>query len=184
MRQSALDVFALLDHLNIERCKVIGMSGGGMTSLRMATQAPHRIQALVLISATTHFPEQARVLMRGTTEESQTEDSWAMMRGLRRHGDEQIWALWRVGRSFAESQNDMAFTAETLSSITAPTLIVHGDRGPLFPLDIAISMHDAIPKSWLWVVPNGGHLSLVAEGLSDPFVVTATSFLRGDWPSP
>jgi pimeloyl-ACP methyl ester carboxylesterase len=122
--------------------------------------------------------------MRGTTEESQTEDSWAMMRGLHHHGDEQIRALWRVARGFAESQDDMAFTAQTLSAITAPTLIVHGDRDPLFSLDIAFSMHDAIPTSWLWVVPNGGHLSLVAEGLSDQFVVTATTFLRGDWPSP
>jgi pimeloyl-ACP methyl ester carboxylesterase len=184
MRQSALDVFALLDHLSIEHCKVIGMSGGGMTSLHMATQAPHRVQALILISATTHFPEQARNLMRGTTEASQTEASWATMRALHHHGDEQIRALWRIGRGFAESQDDMAFTPRSLSSITAPTLIVHGDRDPLFPLDIAFSMHDAIQTSWLWVVPNGGHLSLVAEGLSDQFVATATTFLRGDWPSP
>ena len=183
MRQSALDIFALLDHLHIERCRAIGMSGGGMTLLHMATQAPHRVQAAVLISATTHFPEQARTLMRGTTEEAQTEDSWTMMRTSHHHGDEQIRAIWRVAQGFAQSKDDMAFTAKTLASITAPTLVVHGDRDPFFPLDIALSIHDAIPASWLWVVPNGGHLSLVAEGLSDQFVVTATAFLRGDWPS-
>ena len=183
MRQSALDTFALLDHLNIERFRAIGMSGGGMTLLHMATQAPHRVQAAVLISATTHFPEQTRTLMRGTTEEAQTEDSWTMMRTLHHHGDEQIRAIWRVAQGFAQSKDDMAFTAKTLASITAPTLVVHGDRDPFFPLDIALSIHDAIPASWLWVVPNGGHLSLVAEGLSDQFVVTATAFLRGDWPS-
>ncbi|MCH7749232.1 MAG: alpha/beta hydrolase [Acidobacteria bacterium] len=33
MRQSAQDVFALRDHLGIERFKAIGMSGGGMTLL-------------------------------------------------------------------------------------------------------------------------------------------------------
>jgi len=183
VRQSALDIFALLDHLNIERFRAIGMSGGGMTLLHMATQAPHRVQAAVLISATTHFPEQARTLMRGTTEEAQTEDGWTLMRTLHHHGDEQIRALWRVAQGFAESQDDMAFTAKDLASITAPTLVVHGDRDPFFSLDIALSIHDAIPASWLWVVPNGGHMSLVAEGLSDQFVVTATAFLRGDWPS-
>jgi pimeloyl-ACP methyl ester carboxylesterase len=181
MRQSALDIFALLDHLGIGRFRAIGMSGGGMTLLHMATQQPDRVQALGLVSATTHFPEPARILMRGTTEETQTETTWAMMRGLHRHGDDQIRALWRVGRGFADSHDDMSFTAETLATITAPTLIVHGDRDPFFPLDIALSMHAAIPTSWLWVVPNGGHLSLVAEGLSGQFIATATAFLRGDW---
>jgi pimeloyl-ACP methyl ester carboxylesterase len=181
MRQSALDIFALLDHLGIGRFRAIGMSGGGMTLLHMATQQPDRVQALALISATTHFPEPARILMRGTTEEAQTEATWTMMRGLHRRGDDQIRALWRVARGFADSHDDMAFTAETLSTITAPTLIVHGDRDPFFPLGIALSIHNAIPTSWLWVVPNGGHLSLVAEGLSDQFVATARAFLRGDW---
>jgi len=111
-RQSALDIFALLDHLNIERFRAISMSGGGMILLHRATQAPHRVQTLVLISATTHFPKQARTLMRGTTEEAQTEDGWTMMRTLHRHGDAQVRALWRLARGFAESQDDMAFTAK------------------------------------------------------------------------
>ncbi|MDA1092034.1 MAG: alpha/beta hydrolase [Acidobacteria bacterium] len=181
MRQSALDIFALLDELGVGRFRAIGMSGGGMTLLHMATQQPDRVHAMGLISATSHFPAQARTLMRGTTEESQTEEMWSMMRGVHRHGDDQIRALWRVARGFADSHDDMAFTAETLATITAPTLIVHGDRDPFFPVDIALSMHAAIPRSWLWVVPNGGHLSLVAEGLSDQFVATAAAFLRGDW---
>ncbi len=121
---------------------------------------------------------------RGTTEEAQTEGSWDMMRKLHRHGDEQIRALWRVARGFADSHDDMAFTPDELSDITAPTLIVHGDRDPFFPLEIALSMHAAIPTSWLWVVPNGGHLSIVAEGLSDLFVTTAGAFLRGEWQPP
>ena len=181
MRQSALDIIALLDHLGIERVKAIGMSGGGMTLLHLVTQQPDRVEALVLISATTHFPEQARTLMRSTTEDAQTEDSWDMMRKLQRHGDEQIRALWRVARRFADNHDDMAFTPDALSVITARTLIVHGDRDPFFPLETALSMHGAIPTSWLWVVPNGGHLSLVAEGLSDQFVATASAFLRGAW---
>ena len=184
MCQSALDIIALLDHLGIERVKAIGMSGGGMTLLHLATQQPDRVEALVLISATTHFPEQARTLTRSTTEEAQTEDSWDMMRTLHRRGDEQIRALWRVARGFADNHDDMAFTPDALSGVAAPTLVVHGDRDPFFPLEIALSMHAAIPTSWLWVVPNGGHLNLVAEGLSDQFVATASTFLRGDWTQP
>ena len=89
-----------------------------------------------------------------------------------------------MARGFADSHDDMAFTPDALSGVAAPTLIVHGVRDPFFPLEIALSMHAAIPTSWLWVVPNGGHLSLVAEGLSDQFVATASTFLRGDWTQP
>src|SRR5881397_1768679 len=54
-RQCALDIFALLDHLGIERFKAIGLSGGGNTLLHMATQQPVRIVAMVLVSATSYY---------------------------------------------------------------------------------------------------------------------------------
>ena len=181
MRQSAVDVFALLDHLGVARFSAIGMSGGGMTLLHMATQQPDRVERLVLVSATTHFPAQARTLMTGMTEETRPENEWTMMRQLHTHGDDQIRALWRMGRELANSYDDMSFTAPSLARITAPTLIVHGDRDPLFPVGIAMDMYEAIPRAWLWVVPTGGHLSIVAENLTEQFIATASAFLRGDW---
>src|SRR5690349_9982219 len=50
-KQSALDVFALLDHLGIDRVKVIGLSGGGISALHMATVQPSRVAAMIAISA-------------------------------------------------------------------------------------------------------------------------------------
>src|SRR5260370_38956737 len=63
-RQSALDVFAMLDHLGIEKFKAIGMSLGAKTLLHVATQQPARVEAMVLVSATPYFPAQARAIMR------------------------------------------------------------------------------------------------------------------------
>ena len=56
-----------------------------------------------------------------------------------------------------DSYDDMTFTPPYLSTITARTLIVHGDRDPLYPVNLAFEMYAAIPRSYLWVVPNGGH---------------------------
>ena len=71
-RQCAPDTIALLDHLGIDRCKAIGLSMGGNILLHMATMQPDRIEAMVVVSATMHFPEQARAIMRQVRVENQS----------------------------------------------------------------------------------------------------------------
>ncbi len=92
-RQSAADVFALLDHLQIDKFKAMGMSSGGMTLVHMATHRPERVEAMVLIGATSHFPEQAREIFRGWID-SRTEQDWETMRRRHKFGDQQIESLW------------------------------------------------------------------------------------------
>ena len=41
-------------------------------------------------------------------------------------------------------------------------------------------MYAAIPRSYLWVVPNGGH-GPVFGALAERFVETSLAFLRGEW---
>jgi pimeloyl-ACP methyl ester carboxylesterase len=70
-RQCALDTLALLDHLGIARCRAIGVSMGGNSLLHMATLQPQRIEAMVMVSATVDFPEQARRIMAAVPVENQ-----------------------------------------------------------------------------------------------------------------
>jgi pimeloyl-ACP methyl ester carboxylesterase len=179
-RQSALDIFALIDRLQIARFRGIGVSGGAKTLLHMATQQPNRIEDLVLVSAAPYFPEQARTIMRQMTIENQPEAEWPVMRQRHKYGDDQIRALWMQGNAFKDSYDDMNFTPPYLSQITARTLIVHGDRDPLYPAEIALEMYNSIPRSYLWIIPNGGH-SPIFGNMAVPFAETAMSFLRGDW---
>ncbi len=53
-----------------------------------------------------------------------------------------------------------------LSSITAPTSIVHGDQDPVYPLRHAEALAAAIPGAVLHVVPGMGH-SLTSPGLPE-----------------
>ncbi len=179
-RQSALDVFALLDYLAINRFKAIGMSGGGNTLLHMATQEPERVTALVLVSAVSYYPEQARAFMRAYTMDNFTDDEWRMLRQRHQHGDEQIRALFRQGRAFADDYQDMNFIPPYLATITARTLIVSGDRDPLVPVSIAVDLFNAIPHSYLCIIPNGEHLPVFHER-RETFIRTVVPFLRGDW---
>jgi pimeloyl-ACP methyl ester carboxylesterase len=179
-RQSAQDVFALLDHLEIERFKAIGLSAGGNTLLHMATQQPARVEAMVLVSATSYFPMQARAVMSQFTADTLTDENWKLLRQRHTQGDEQIRALWRQGNAFKDSYRDMNFTPPYLSTISARTLIVDGDRDRFYPPDIAIQMYTAIPRSYLWIIPNGGHGDIFG-GTMKPFLETASAFLAGDW---
>src|SRR5262245_31219178 len=67
-RQIAADTFALLDHLQIDRVKAIGVSGGGLALLHMATLQRARIDAMVVVSAPPYFPAQARAIQAQLTE--------------------------------------------------------------------------------------------------------------------
>ena len=114
--------------------------------------------------------------MRTMTDESRTEAEWNEMRGRHPLGDDQIRALWRHAREFAVDETDMNFDSAMLSRITARTMIVHGDRDPLYPVEQAVGLYRSIPGSSLWVVPNGGHGPIFGEQAA-AFVKTAAAFL-------
>jgi pimeloyl-ACP methyl ester carboxylesterase len=175
-KQSALDVFALLDHLRIDHVKVIGLSGGGISALHMATIQPARVTAMVVISAPPAFPEQARAIQRGFSAAMMSEADLARMHQRHQRPGQFDTLLSQVRRM--PDGNDPNFTRQDLAAITAETLIVFGDRDPLYPVSIACDLRAAIPKSWLWVVPNGGHGPVFGRE-SPLFVETALAFLSG-----
>jgi pimeloyl-ACP methyl ester carboxylesterase len=179
-RQLALDTMALLDRLEIDRVQAIGMSMGAKTLLHMATQQPDRVEAMVLVSATPYFPESTRLIMRTVASAAHSEAEWAQMREWHVHGDAQIKALREMPDQLANDYEDMSFTPPRLGQIRARTLIVHGDRDPLYPVSLAMELHASIRGSYLWVVPNGGHGPIFGD-LSPQFVRTALGFLSGGW---
>ena len=83
-------------------------------------------------------------------------------------------------RRFAESYDDVTFTPPYLGTISAETLIVFGDRDPLYPVSLACEMYRAIPRSHLWVVPHGGHGPVFGDA-APRFVETSLAFLGGAW---
>ena len=176
--QAAKDVFALLDRLGLQRVKAIGLSMGAKTLLHMATQQPDRLDAIVLVSATPYFPAQARVAMAHLSVDAFSEAEWAMQRQRHVHGDDQIRMLYEQMRGLKDSHDDMAFTPPLLATITARTLVVHGDRDPLYPVELAMELYRSIPSSALWVVPDGGHGPIFGEQ-APGFVATAMRFLSG-----
>ncbi len=176
-RQSALDVYALLDQLGVKRFKAMGISTGGMTLLHMATQQRDRIEAMVLIGATSSFPEQARAIMRVAAGDSIPPPIRQRYSECATRGDPQIRELVAQFGRFKDSYDDMNFTPPFLGTIKTRTLIVHGDRDQFFPVSIPVEMYRAIPGAALWIVPEGGHVPIFGAHLRE-FEEVALNFLR------
>jgi pimeloyl-ACP methyl ester carboxylesterase len=175
--EAAMDMLALLDHLGIATVNGVGISGGGNILLHMATKQPHRVKAMVLVSATPYFPAQARAIMRqyATSVGPEQRDH---LRRIHSAGDAQVELLLASTASFAESYHDLNFTPPLLSTITARTLIVQGDRDPLYPVELSLEMAKAIPNSSLWIIPGSGHGPVVGEKWPE-FLKAAGRFLSG-----
>lgn len=173
---AAADLIALLDSLRIDRFSGVGISCGGNVLLHVATKHPARVKSMVVVSATPYFPAQARAIMRsyaGALPEQERE------RLRQRHpgGDAQIKALLESTAAFADSYDDLNITSAVLGTIRARTLIVQGDRDPLYPVELSVEMAQAIANARLWIIPNEGHGPVLGARWSE-FISTAAAFLR------
>jgi pimeloyl-ACP methyl ester carboxylesterase len=176
-REAASDVFLLLEKLGVGHFSAMGISSGGMTLLHMATSQPKRIDSMVLISATSYFPDQARAILRGASFGNMPQQVQEMYRECAKRGDAQIRQLITQFNALHKNYDDMNFTAQSLSTITARTLVVHGDRDRFFSVEIPVSIYRSIPDAALWIIPGGDHVPIYDSTV--PFTSTAMRFLDG-----
>jgi pimeloyl-ACP methyl ester carboxylesterase len=170
----------LVDHLGLQTIKAIGLSGGGITLLHLATIRPSLLESMIVISAPLTFPERARAIQRHYSPAAVGDAEMARMRQRHRQGESQIEQLFAMVRALADDREDVNFTPEQLARISAKTLIVFGDRDFLYPVSAAFELHRAIKGSYLWVVPNGAHGPVFGDAAPE-FVRVALQFLRGGW---
>ncbi len=174
--EAATHVLQLLKKLGIETCMAMGMSTGSMVLMHMATQNPDCLRAMVLISVTTHFPEQARNIMRRASFQTMPADVVTMYKTCAKHGDVQIQKLIESFNALHNNYHDMNFSPQTLATIHAPTLLIHGENDHFFSTEIAENIHQALPNSELWVIAGGEHVPIYNCGAE--FTNRAIRFLQ------
>ena len=60
---------------------------------------------------------------------------------------------------------------------------MHGERDWCYPISMAIEMYEAIPNSYIWVVPNGNHVpfldnnSNLIDKSAETFIYITLDFL-------
>lgn len=192
--QMAVDVFALMDSLRIERFVLGGLSLGGYVSFACMRLAPQRIQGLILADtkAEADTPEQ-REAREATAQFTLAHDAGAL---LNRDTPRLFWEQTisrrpdtvREARHIA-SENSAAGVAAVargmalrpdsgplLFSIRCPALIIVGEHDAITPPDVARAMSERISGSTLEVIPEAGHLSNLEN--PDAFTTALTRYLE------
>jgi pimeloyl-ACP methyl ester carboxylesterase len=155
------DIAALLNSLGLRRVRAIGLSAGGMVLLHLAAREPDRISSMVLVGTAQRIPDQTRAIARGMTMGTLAGPARELWQSCAVRGENQMRGLVDRFRSFVgNNTDDVNFSAARLSTIRARTLIVHGDRDRLFPVEIPFEMYRGIPNSELWIVPGGDHIPI------------------------
>ena len=171
------DVTALLDHLEIRRAHIGGLSLGGYTALAVARLAPDRVNGMVL--ADTKAPPDsaearaARDRLIVTLDAGGTDAVAAEM--LPRlvgatTGREQPEVLAEVRAQIGLNGvtgirrailrlRDRPDATPGLTSIRVPTLVIVGDEDVATPVADAEFLAQQIPDSRLEIIAGAGHLS-------------------------
>jgi len=154
------DLEAFVDALGIRTFHLVGYSMGAMTALRFASLHPDRLRTLVVVGITTQREPRASVarrLMDPATILAKDPD-WAAQLS-RRHDEGQGVGAWQ--RLLPAIAADVAVQPlmgpRDLHRISAPTMVVCGDRDPFVPVDHAWGISRQIPGARLFIVPDCGH---------------------------
>ncbi len=178
LKQAADDISALMDHLGFERFKGIGCSAGGCMLLYMASERPESVTGLVLESCGHYFSQQTSEALHSWVDLPDSELEPKEHKHLL--GIPQLRALLNQLPKLADHYNEFP---PAISNILCDTLIVMGDRDELYPLSIALEMHEALPSSYLWIVPNREHTCTFdsPEMFLEAFTHNALKLLNDEW---
>lgn len=169
----AEDVLELLDHLGIATTTVVGSSGGGHVALQLASAAPERVGALVLLCAAApgveptpdvqEFAEREEALLLAGDVEAATELNLRTWLGPDANAPtrEHFGAMQRHAFEIELAAGEEAVGRELevdLTRITARTTVVIGGHDLAFFREVARHLLAELPAAELVELPWAGHL--------------------------
>ena len=167
-------ILALLGSLKLYKVNAIGASSGGTTLHYLNTMQPDRFKSVITIGGHIYYSKQCREWIAKTGLNQLME--WAKY-----HGPEKQEYLARVVWESRKLYGDASFTPDILNTIKANWLVVLGDNDVAIPIQLGIEMHQNIPNSRLWIVPNGEHLPHLNPDIQPEFLRVSLEFLNGKW---
>jgi pimeloyl-ACP methyl ester carboxylesterase len=187
------DVLALIDALGLDRPLVAGFSEGGITATVVGIRQPGAVRAIANHAGYDVFDPQApsfamlRQALGGSPDATEADPEAAArffsqspeMQGafeLMKADEDggQGDGHWReyLRLAFHRTTEPPGYTTDDLATITAPTLIIVGDRDEFCSVEEGVRSYRALREGELAVVPNTGHI------ITPPLVDLMVAFLE------
>jgi pimeloyl-ACP methyl ester carboxylesterase len=176
----AADTLALMDELDVEKAHIIGASMGGGIAQLLAIEHPERMLTLTAMMTSSGCPTlplpKPEAIAVFTRPESPNREAyinsviagWHVMYGSGYPMDEEdarTRAEYYYDRAYYPegSARQLAATAvmeslkPKLAEVTVPTLVIHGDEDPLFPIECGRDIAVSVPGAKMIVLEGVGH---------------------------
>lgn len=171
------DLFALMDHLNIPKAILCGLSMGGYIALRAVERNPERVIGLVLCDTKSEADGNEAKIKRANG------IKFIQANGMKYYAQDYVKIVFAPSSFDAHPESIKAIqsivertaptaifgsllalaartdTTVSLPKITCPTLILVGEKDTLTPLAASQAMKDNIPGAEMFVIANAGHIS-------------------------
>lgn len=173
--QHAQDVISVLDALSIDKATLIGLSYGSIVAQHVGVLFPERVSSLVLMSTFAHktpYYEAIELSWKRALEMGGysllldvmlpyvLSDHYFsnpiipidLMKSMRKDVVEA-----KALEKLMTATLNMGDYRKTLEKITCPTLVLHGRKDLLFPVELGQAVANHIPNSTFKVLDNAGH---------------------------
>jgi pimeloyl-ACP methyl ester carboxylesterase len=173
------DVLALIDALGLDRPLICGFSEGGVTATIAGLRNPDAVRAIVndagydLLNPHSPTMMMTRQVFGGSPDATradpaaaaqffQASDETRAMPALMQadHDSAQGRGHWKtvIAELFERGTQSPGYTVEDLRKVTAPTLIMAGDRDFLCSVEEGVAAYRTLPDGELAILPGVGHV--------------------------
>jgi 3-oxoadipate enol-lactonase len=179
LEQMAEDVHELFSGLGIRETHFVGLSMGGMIGQVLALAHPEMVRSLTLCDTTSHFPgnvwpvweERIRAVQKKGMEAvvDVTLQRWftARFRARRPDAVDRIRAAilntpvqGYIGCSYGIPKINVT---DRLHAIRCPALVIVGEEDPGTTVEMARTLHAALPSAELAILRSAAHLSNIEQ---------------------
>jgi pimeloyl-ACP methyl ester carboxylesterase/predicted glycosyltransferase len=164
------DMLAVIDHLQLERLAIVGISCNAMLAMRLAAEQPERVSHLISVGGEYEWPAP-------TSQEEKDTEAAVFQEDFPGYLDDFFTGVFTEPHSTKPYEDGVLFgwstTGETLlmcrrgwygtdvrelaAQVTAPTLLIHGTEDRTVGYQTGLELHKLIPHSHLLAIGGGGH---------------------------